>query len=204
MSESSRRVCGSRPALGSSRKSTAGSCIMRARDRQALHHAAREAVDELVRAVGQLEALEQRVGARLRARRPAGRSRRRGTSGSRAPVRLKSRFGRCGTTPIRRLTSTRRAQTLRSPIQAAPAGRPHARGQDADRRRLAGAVRPEQAEDLAGLMSSVRPSSATTSCFAFAAPAEAASSRSRRAGAPTGGGELKTLRRASVRIPTRT
>src|SRR5712691_10269399 len=90
ISHKSRRVCGSRPALGSSRKSTCGSCIMArlsiarammhdpqvliekkhlrvvhhgAGDREALHHAAGEAADHLVGAIGEFEALEEGFGA---------------------------------------------------------------------------------------------------------------------------------------------
>ena len=56
-----------------------------------------------------------------------------------------------GTTPISRLASAGGATTSMPPTQRLPDGRDHAGGEHAGGGRLAGAVRAEQAEDLAAL-----------------------------------------------------
>ena len=63
MSQSSFRLRGSRPVVGSSRNSTAGDHEAR-REVEPAAHAAREGLHELGRRVGEVELLEQLVGAR--------------------------------------------------------------------------------------------------------------------------------------------
>ena len=69
-SHSASRLCGSRPAVGSSRNEHVGVVHDRPRDHQPLRHAARELVDFGPGAVGEAELLEQLVG-RARALRGA-------------------------------------------------------------------------------------------------------------------------------------
>ncbi len=63
--------------------------------------------------------------------------------------RLRSGFGRCGTTPIRRRTRTGVGPDVGAADERRPRRRANARRENADRRRLAGAVGSEQAEELA-------------------------------------------------------
>ena len=63
ISQSSRRVCGSRPHARFVEKQNLRIVHHGARDGHALHHAARKAAHQLVGPIRQLEAVEQRVGA---------------------------------------------------------------------------------------------------------------------------------------------
>src|SRR5713101_669502 len=62
ISQRSKRVCGSKPALGSSRKRTCG-VHHGAGNGEALHHAAGESANHLIGAIGELEAVEERFSA---------------------------------------------------------------------------------------------------------------------------------------------
>lgn len=87
-----------------------------ARNGEALHHAAGKSTDDLIGAVGKLEALEERSCAivalvRTEAEISAVKSE------NLASGQRKSRLGRCATTPIRRLTADCSFQTSCSPIR---------------------------------------------------------------------------------------
>ena len=118
------------------------------RDHHALRLAAGEHVGLLLGAVEQPELLEQLVGAAVALARRERRGRRRGRSRLARIESARSRLLRCGIT-----ASALRARTgSRDDVDAGDRGgaarRPHARREHADGRRLPGAVRPEQAEDL--------------------------------------------------------
>src|SRR5580700_3091676 len=148
MSQSSNRVCGSSPALGSSRKSTCGSCIM-ARDGEPLHHAAGKTAHHLVAAIGELEAIEQRARA-LAAR-----------LGIDAEIRAveEKDFARGESkVEVRPLLHHSNQpldhDLLRPHVMLADPGlavrRTHTRGENSHRRRLTGAVWSQQSKDFSG------------------------------------------------------
>ena len=89
---------------------------------------------------------------RSRARRPRGATGRAGGPGARGssrPVASSSTPTSCIAKPIRRRTSRASATTSKPGHRDGPAGRAHERTEHAHRRRLAGPVRAEDAEDLA-------------------------------------------------------
>ena len=108
------------------------------------------------------ELLEER--ARPRGRRAVGecRSTRHETPGSRARDRLRSGFGRCGTTPIRCRTATGVRPTSAPATRPRPAVGLHACRENADGGRLPRPVGTQQPEELAGSRTSrSSPASAT-------------------------------------------
>ena len=121
----------------------------RARDRQALHHPAGEAEDELVGAVRELKTLEKalRAARALRGRDPEVRAVEEEDL-ARGQREVEVRPLRHDADPPLDGDSADPDLLLADP--GAARRRPDARRQHADRRRLAGAVRAEQAEDLAG------------------------------------------------------
>ena len=115
-------------------------------------------------------------------------------------VREKSRFGRCGTTPISNLTATWFFQTSYSPIHACPlVGRTRVVSTPTvvD---LPAPFGPSRQKISPAITSSEIPSSAvicSLGCFDPLALERAIMPPA----APSGGAELKTLRRSCVRIP---
>ena len=148
-SQSAVRLCTSRPVVGSSRNRTRGLVDERQRQVEAAAHAARVAADLAVGRLGeadprdQLVAATARVGlAGCRASRPAGACARARSGTGRAPPpagRRRSRRERRGP----RLTMSWPA------TRAVPDGGREQRGQHVHGGRLAGAVRAEEAVDLA-------------------------------------------------------
>ena len=146
----SARISGSSPVVGSSRKSTAGRWT-----RPMATSSRRCMPPEYVRASrsaasGEAEALEQVV--------DRGRARRRAARGCGpadevlAPGRLAvDARSVCATTPIARRTRSGSSQHVDPGDRGLAGVGARQRRQDLDRRRFAGAVRAEQAEDGAGL-----------------------------------------------------
>ena len=141
-----RRLCGSRPAVGSSRNRIAGRCrIARATisrwamPPESAHH-------RRLGPVGQAEPLEQLVGRRREPPWPPCRSSGRGSRGSPTTVSARSRVLVCGTTPISCLASAGCLTTSTPPTT--PPGGGMTRVVSIPRGRLARAVGAEQPEDL--------------------------------------------------------
>ena len=121
----------------------------REREVEPAAHAAGVAADAPVGGVGEPDALEQLVGARLRAsgpRRPCSAPCMRSSS---RPVISGSIAASCSATPIARRTASASRTTSWPATQRVARGRAQQRGEDAHRRRLARAVGPEEAVDLA-------------------------------------------------------
>ena len=143
------RLAGSRPVVGSSRKRTCGPVDERRRQVEPALHAARVALDAPVGGVDEVDQLEQLLRPARRPRavecRTAGPA---GSSSSR-PVWRGSRPASCRATPMPRRAASGSAvtSTPADPRRARRDG--HQRGQHAHGGRLAGAVGPEEAEDLA-------------------------------------------------------
>ena len=128
-----------------------------ARDLQAPLHAAGERVDEARAALPQADHLHHLSHALARRPRAARRTARRAGAGSARPSG--SRRASCPGRPGRCCAAPRRVRCTTSwpATRADPAARAHERAQHVDRRRLAGAVGAEEAEDLAGVHLEVDP-----------------------------------------------
>ena len=148
VSHSSRRVCGSRPAEGSSEEHF-GIVHHGAGDGEPLHHAARKGADHVVGAVGELEGIEQLVGAAF------------ALAGALAEIRaveqehFARREGEIQIGPLRHHADQPLGLHLLLPDvefadEGAAGGGFGAGGEDADGSRFAGAVRAQEAEDFTG------------------------------------------------------
>ena len=150
MSQIARRLCGSRPVVGSSRKRTRGEC----RTPRAIS-SRRRMPPESWRAIwlrrSQRPTWRRRCSMRSRSMRPDRPYIFPWTERFSPTVRFSSVVCACETVPIDRRTADRSGTTSWPSMRAAAGGRRQQRRQHPDERRLAGAVGTEQAVDLAGL-----------------------------------------------------
>ena len=140
-----RTLTGSRPVVGSSRTQSSGSAEQRAGYLHLLRHALAQAIDLPRRDVRQFDALQplERPPASVGAREPL----------ERAEVRQHVDHAQLGVEPALLRQVAKPIEVLAPPRLAEDADRPRIGPddvhEDADQRALAGAVRPEQPEDLA-------------------------------------------------------
>ena len=156
-SHSARRLCGSRPAVGSSRNSVAGRCMIARATISRCAIPPDSADDRLGPAVGEPELLEPCAWPRSSRCVRSSRRSARGSRGSPRRVSDRSSVFVCGTTPITCFAATGCATTSMPPTNAPPlVGITRVVSMPAVVV-LPGAVRTEQPEDLAAAHREVEP-----------------------------------------------